>query len=113
MGVIAPINHIELRENGSAVIAGTGLKVHVIAPMFVSGEATAEWIMETYELTPAQFYAALSYYYDHQTEIDEYLRETHEWLEKHAVKSSDLIARMQARLQQPTDTDSTDIADDI
>lgn len=98
MAIAAPINHIEIQEsNGSAVISGTGLKVHVIAPMYVNGYASAEWIIENYALTPAQFYAAVSYYYDHQAEIDLKLREAEEYNREHGISSAELLARLKQK----------------
>lgn len=105
MAIAAPINHIEIQEhNGSAVIAGTGLKVHVIAPMYVNGYASAEWIIENYELTPAQFYAAVSYYFDHRAEIDAKLREFEEYLKEHGVSSDELLARLKQKQQTESNT---------
>ncbi len=93
---IAPINYIEIR-NGRALIAGTGLKVGIIANMHVHHGVPIEWIVENYDLTPAQIHAALSYYYDHAEELDRYIREGDELAEKYGTPSSEVLERMRQR----------------
>ncbi len=72
--VIDPINHIEIDE-GRPLIAGTGLKVAIIAQMIVKQGTPIDWMIENYDLTPAQIHAALSYYYDHQAALDRWIEE--------------------------------------
>jgi uncharacterized protein (DUF433 family) len=95
----APINYIEIRD-GCPLIAGTGLTVAVIATMHVQQHVPIEWIAENYELTPAQIYAALSYYYDHAEELDRYVQAGDELAQQIGTSSSELLKRMQAR-QKP------------
>jgi uncharacterized protein (DUF433 family) len=55
---------------GEPRIAGRRLPVHrIIYEHEVEGTPVGE-IAEIYDLTPAQVYAALAYYYDHKAEID-------------------------------------------
>jgi uncharacterized protein (DUF433 family) len=100
--VVAPINHIEIRD-GEAVIAGTRITVEDIAVMYVWNESPVDWIVENYSVTPAQVYAAVSYYYDHKEAIDRSVREGEELARKIGISSDELIARMRAR-QQPKNT---------
>jgi uncharacterized protein (DUF433 family) len=93
---IAPINHIEIR-NGKPLIAGTGIKVANIATMYVHLHTSMEWIVENYDLTPAQIHAALSYYYDHAEELDRDVREGDELARQIGTPSSEVLARMRAR----------------
>jgi uncharacterized protein (DUF433 family) len=69
-----PISHIEFIESSTgrhARIAGRGVKVRVIAVMVVYNHQSVDWIAENFDLTPAQIYAALSYYYDHKEQFDQ------------------------------------------
>ena len=60
---------------GRPVIRGTRISVDFIARFLHSGVGPAE-ILEMYpHLTPAGVYDAISYYYDHQAEIDGWLRD--------------------------------------
>ena len=95
---IAPINYIEIR-NGRPVIVGTGIKVAILAHIYLSGDAPIDWIVENYDLTPAQIYAALSYYYDHREELDRWLQRGEELAEKYGTPSEEVIARMRKRLK--------------
>ncbi len=63
--------HIEVDEAGIARIAGTRLKViHLIMDKMANG-STPEQMREQFPpLTLAQVHAALTYYYDHKTELD-------------------------------------------
>jgi len=102
---IAPVNHIEIR-NGVPVIAETGHKVALIAPAYVRGEASIEWIVENFDLTPAQIHAAISYYYDHAEEIEQYLREGDEFAERYGVSSEQVLEKMRQRLRDKQQQDS-------
>ena len=55
---------------GKPRISGTRMKVRNVAMVHKSG-MTADEIVDEFGLTPAQVYAALAYYYDHQLEIDQ------------------------------------------
>lgn len=69
------IDHIVLDEHGVARIAGTRMKVRDIARDARQGHR-ADDIQEAYEhLTMAQIHAALSYYYDHQAEVEAEIEE--------------------------------------
>jgi uncharacterized protein (DUF433 family) len=60
---------------GEPRIAGRRLPVHRIAYEHeIEGVPVSE-IAEIYDLTPAQVYAALAYYYDHKAEIDRLIAE--------------------------------------
>lgn|SRR5574341_1308877 len=62
---------------GAARIDNTRLTVHAIVGQIKAGATVAE-LVEGYihlSLTEAQVHAALAYYYDHQAEIDELLKE--------------------------------------
>src|SRR5687767_8327150 len=93
---LVPINYIEIRDN-RARIAGTGIKVANIATMVVHINTSIEWIVENYDLTPAQIYAALSYYYDHQEEIDQQVREGEELARQYGTPSSEILEQMRQR----------------
>ena len=63
--------HIELNEKGRAVVRGTRSKVTMIVRDHVNGGLTPQEMHEAYpHLSLAAIHAALSYYYDHQAELD-------------------------------------------
>ncbi len=69
---------------GRPTIKGTRIAIDLIA-RFVKGGTDAAGILDTYpHLTPAAVYDAISYYYDHQQEIDRWLEEN--TLEKVAAR---------------------------
>ena len=57
-------------RSGRPVVVGTGITVADIAIAKIFHGQDADSIAEWYELSLPQVYAALSYYYDHKTEID-------------------------------------------
>lgn len=70
MSTMAP-SHIEIDDNGVARIAGTRMKVRMIAEERRYNGSTPEQMQDAWpDLSLAQVYAALSYYYEHQAEID-------------------------------------------
>lgn len=69
------IVRIEGVRGGEPVIEGSGMSVWIIAGLHIKGDS-AETIIRTYpHLPPTGIYDALSYYYDHQPEIDHELDE--------------------------------------
>jgi len=70
--------HIVKREGvrgGRPVIRGTGITVELIASFFKAGESVEGILLYYPQLKSAQLYDAISYYLDHQDEIDKYLQE--------------------------------------
>jgi uncharacterized protein (DUF433 family) len=60
---------------GEPRIAGRRLPVHRIVYEHEIESVPVSEIAEIYDLTPAQVYAALAYYYDHKAEIDQLIAE--------------------------------------
>ncbi len=97
------IDHIETSPDirfGKPRIKGTRMTVQDIVRMYVIGASPLEWIVENFPVTLAQIYAALSYYYDHQAEIDAAIRAEDEEFERLAAAQGDKLAELRARAQQ-------------
>jgi uncharacterized protein (DUF433 family) len=63
--------HIEINSDGVAIISGTTTKVIEIVQDHLAHHWHAEDICRQYPyLSPAQVHAALTYFYDHQTEME-------------------------------------------
>jgi uncharacterized protein (DUF433 family) len=99
---VIPINYIEVRD-GKTVIAGTRITIKDIVALYVMNHSPIEWIVENYSVTPAQIHAALSYYYDHQEEIDRAMREDEEALRQGAISADEHLAQLRARLPKTKD----------
>ncbi|MBN1429797.1 MAG: DUF433 domain-containing protein [Anaerolineae bacterium] len=56
---------------GRPRIAGKRVTVDFVADLFVRQNTPVDEIVTHFSLTPAEIYAALSYYYDHQQEIED------------------------------------------
>jgi len=64
--------HIEMNADGFPVISGTTTKVVEIVQDHLAHHWNAEEIQRQYPyLSRAQIHAALTYYYDHQREIEQ------------------------------------------
>lgn len=59
---------------GQPCIAGTGIRVTDIVMANLFHRRTPDEISSDYELSLAQVYAALAYYYEHRSELDESIR---------------------------------------
>lgn len=71
MTTVTEYKHIALDKNGKPVIAGTRFKVHLLVQAKQAFGWSAEDLHENFDgLTLSEIYAALSYYYDHQEEIE-------------------------------------------
>jgi uncharacterized protein (DUF433 family) len=63
--------YIVLNEKGRPIVRGTRSKVTMIANDHIEGGMSAAEIHEAYpHLSMAAIHAALSYYYEHQAELD-------------------------------------------
>lgn len=89
-------------RRGRPRIRGTGITVHNIAEDVGSG-MTVEQIVEAFDLTSAQVYAALSYYYDHKEAIDREIledqRQTEHYIARYGkgITLDELKRRLEAR----------------
>ncbi len=77
--------YIEQR-NGGYYIAGTPISLDSVVYSFNEGQSP-EAIQEDFpSLKRAQIYGAIAFYLDHQTEIDQYLVDTHREFEGSAIR---------------------------
>ncbi len=80
-----PIQHIEETPGitgGKPHIAGHRITVHNIAIWHEHMGRNADEISAEYDLTLADIYAALAYYFDHREEIDHDIRESKMFVEE-------------------------------
>ena len=76
------------------------MAVQDIVIMRVISDSSINWIVENFDLTPAQIHAALSYYYDHQDEIDESIHKAEADFQREAAKSENTLEKLKARLKK-------------
>jgi uncharacterized protein (DUF433 family) len=102
--IAVSIDHISLDEHCVAYITGTQMKVLQIVREMQSWGLTPEEIYADHpHLSLAQVYAALTYYYDHQEELDAQMTQSdaeHEDL-RATVGESPFIARMRSEGKLP------------
>ncbi|WP_425616993.1 DUF433 domain-containing protein [Anatilimnocola sp. NA78] len=94
--------HLALDDKGIAGISGSRIKVMHVAMRAQSG-MTAEQIHQSYpHLSLGQIHAALAYYYDHRSVIDEQIRESEEIADAHftAHDQSEFAARIRERAKK-------------
>jgi uncharacterized protein (DUF433 family) len=68
-------------RGGRPVIAGTGITVEDVAIALIYHQQDADGIAEWYNLNLAQVHAALTYYYQHQAEIDANMKRRRDLIE--------------------------------
>ena len=103
--VAASPAHIRLDERGVAWIDDTNIKVvEVVLERIAHGISPEEMFLEHYgDLSLSQIYAALSYYYDHQSQLDadiDQRLQTAETLRTQAGESA-FVKRMKAAGRLP------------
>jgi uncharacterized protein (DUF433 family) len=67
------VHPIRIDGTGTARVGGTRLTLETVIRSFLAGD-TAEEIADAYALPLSDAYATISYYLQHRTEVDEYLR---------------------------------------
>lgn len=97
--LIAP--HIVMRPSIRGLqpaIERNGFKVRVLAGIHLAG-FSAEEIADEYDLTRAEVYAGLAYYYDHKDEIDAQLAADDELERVFAPDDAAFVATLRSRLR--------------
>src|SRR5438093_13705093 len=84
------------KRGGKPYLAGKGITVQHIAALHNLGW-TVQDLMEEFELTGGQVYAALSYYADHQEEIDRAIRDIKDKVQNIGTSMETWQRRIQAR----------------
>ena len=75
--------HIVFKTTGVPMIAGTRIKIQVIATANQSWGLSPEQILCDYEgLTMGQIHSALAYYWDHKEELDRQIKEDEVFVEE-------------------------------
>ncbi len=106
--MVAVLNSlIELDENGVPWITGANTKVVEVALDKMAHDSSPEEMHEQYpHLSLAQIHAALSYYYEHQAEVDADIERRDRYVEdlraqqKNPLTRKELESRMRARNDQ-------------
>jgi uncharacterized protein (DUF433 family) len=91
MGIMKSVAFpIELDDRGVAWITGANTKViEVVLDKIAYGWSPEEMHLQHPHLSLAQIHAALSYYYEHQEELDADIERRHKEVEKMAAESAD------------------------
>ena len=77
---------------GKAAIERTGIRVNNVVFLHREGKTADEVLVEYPDLTPAEVHAALTYYYDHQDEIDAELAADEGSDERHELRKAEALA---------------------
>lgn len=96
--------HIHVDEHGVARIIGSRIKViHLVMDRMANGWSADEIHQQHPHLTLADVHAAFAYYYDHQQELDERIRQSLKNVEdwKRQFPVPDLAKRIRADREEP------------
>jgi uncharacterized protein (DUF433 family) len=105
--------HIHLDDRGVAWIDDTNTKVvEVVLDKIAYGWSPEETHFQHPHLSLAQIHAALSYYYDHQQELDAEIERRHREVEKLRAQATSPLTRreLRERLERQTPQEITDPA---
>jgi uncharacterized protein (DUF433 family) len=78
---------------GKPRIAGRRISVEDIAIWHVKLGKAVDEICTEYDLSLAEVYAALAYYFDHQVEIDRHIKETDAFVKALRASSPSILAQ--------------------
>src|SRR5438093_5195473 len=84
------------KRGGKPYIAGKGITVQHIGALHNLGWTVPD-LTEEFELTAGQVYAALSYYADHQEEIDRAIRDAEDKVQNIGISVESWQRRIEAR----------------
>jgi uncharacterized protein (DUF433 family) len=100
-----PVLHIQLDTDGTPRTINRRVKVRMIAQKHLTAGESVEAIAEHYDITVADVYAALAYYYDNRASFEQHERELQPLIDEAQRYSDDLNAKIRQRLQQHNRTD--------
>lgn len=101
--ILSPINLISTDERGVAYIAGTKMKVRQIVVEKNYWGLSPEEIQEGHEhLSLAQIYAALSYYYENESKVDQEIEASERQVEQLRSARPNPLTREQLEQRQST-----------
>jgi len=91
-------SHIEVDSSGRAWVTGANTKVaEIVLDKFAYGWSPEEMHLQHPHLTLGQIHAALSYYYDHQAEIDGQIADQMQEYERLRAQAGDSPLRQKLR----------------
>jgi uncharacterized protein (DUF433 family) len=92
--------HIEQNADGEAILAGTRIKVRMIALDRIAHGWDAEEIQRHHpDLSLGQVHSALAYYYDHKEAMDREIEERHERVARLRAEAAESPGRRKLREQ--------------
>jgi uncharacterized protein (DUF433 family) len=100
---ILAINYIEQAPNvmgGKPHIAGRRISVQNIVVLHELHQWGVDAIVEQLDLSPAQVYAALSYYHDHKEEIDLSVQSADDYPREVGVSFSELKDKIEREMKE-------------
>lgn len=97
------LSHIVILDGQARIEGKAHLKAEMVARMYVDGDYTIEEVMAHYDLTAAEVHAALTYYYDHQAQLDAAHSATLAEIQTNAMT----LAKLRAKLAAQRDTESS------
>lgn len=78
---------IDIDENGTARIGGTGFKVKFLAMEHQQGLTPEQMLEQHPHLTLAQIHAGLSYYFDNKAAMDQLIEDSRKYVEEMRAKA--------------------------
>ncbi len=87
------IDHSSSVRSGKPHIAGTRIAVQDIAIWHVRLGMSVDEISDQYDLSLAQIYSALSYYFDNREQIDQAISESEAFAKQMRENSSSVLAK--------------------
>ncbi|NJM49225.1 MAG: DUF433 domain-containing protein [Alkalinema sp. RU_4_3] len=102
--MVATLNaYVELTPGvcgGKPRLAGRRIKVADVVVMHLRMSEPLAMVAQEYELSLAEVYGAMAYYYDHQAEIDRQMTESDALVEKMQQAASSPLEEKLARLKE-------------
>lgn len=96
MDLQIPVQHITV-ENGKAYIGERRVKVKMVARLYLNG-ATIEQVMEQYDLSAAEVFAALAYYHDNRESFEAEDEEFQSMIETGVPETQRRLEQMRQRI---------------
>jgi len=90
-------NHIVMKDGQARLAGKEHLKAEMVARLYVDGDQSVEAIMEHYDLTAAEVYAAIAYYYDNRAALDAAYEQTLAEIRANAMTLEKFKAKLASR----------------
>lgn len=97
------VNHVEIRE-GKGYIKGQNIKAEMVARLHIMEQMSVQDVAEQYNLSTAEVYSAIAFYYDNQEMLDSEYETSLDLAQELGTSFDEFKAKIESRQNNHSDS---------